>query len=165
MAGKPATISPVGVDDRLFRGTVKNVNQYAEPTGWRKANVKEYKATVSIDEPAQQLRSGMTAEVTIQCDFVPDALQIPVQAVYAHGDDFYCMVYDGRQWEARRVVCGATNDKFFVVQEGLNEADRVALNPRRYVDEVQLPKLAPEDAQRAIREGPQAPLVEQSASR
>src|SRR3972149_5075948 len=38
--GVPAVISPVGFGDRVLRGTVRKVNQYAEPTGWRQANVK-----------------------------------------------------------------------------------------------------------------------------
>ena len=71
--GMRATISPVGSGDRVLRGTVTKVNQYAEPTGWRQANVKEYKAYVSIDEPTTDLRSGMTAAVTIHCADVRDA--------------------------------------------------------------------------------------------
>ena len=105
--GMPAVISPVGFGDRVLRGTVEKVNQYAEPTGWRQANVKEYKAFVSIDDPAPDLRSGMTASVTIRCAEVPDALQVPVQAVYAHGDKFYCFVVQRRQMGSPRDQCPA----------------------------------------------------------
>jgi HlyD family secretion protein len=152
--GQPAVISPVGFGDRLLYGTVEKVNQYAEPTGWRQANVKEYKAYVAIDQPANDLRSGMTASVTIQCTEVPDALQVPVQAVYAHGDKFYCFLNNAGSWEAREVVPGPTNDKFYVIENGLNEGDHVSMNPRAYLAKVDLPKLAPELAQRAIRQRP-----------
>lgn len=158
--GLAAVISPVGFGDRVLRGTVEKVNQYAEPTGWRQANVKEYKAFVSIDEPSPELRSGMTAAVTIRCAEVPSALQVPVQAIYAHGDKFYCFVYDRGGWEARGIKPGPTNDKFFVVEAGLNEGEQVAMNPRAYVNEVSLPKLSPEEAQRAVpqrRTGPRGP--------
>lgn len=149
--GMKASINPVGSSgDKSLRGTVTKVNQYAEPTGWRQANVKEYKAFVSIDEPTADLRSGMTAAVTIHCDEVRDALQVPVQSIYTHGDKFFCFVYDGGRWEARQIKPGPTNDKFFVVESGLEVGDRVALNPRRYVAEVNLPKLPPEQAQRAV---------------
>jgi RND family efflux transporter MFP subunit len=152
--GQSAVISPVGFGDRVLRGTVDKVNQYAEPTGWRQANVKEYKAYVSIDEPAPDLRSGMTASVTIRCAEVPDALQVPVQAVYAHGDKFYCFLNNGGKWEAREIIPGPTNDKFFVVESGLNEGERVSMNPKAFLAQVDLPKLAPELAQRAIRQSP-----------
>ncbi|MGE3638110.1 MAG: efflux RND transporter periplasmic adaptor subunit, partial [Pirellulales bacterium] len=152
--GQPAIISPVGFGDRVLRGTVQKVNQYAEPTGWRQANVKEYKAYVSINDPSDDLRTGMTASVTIRCDEVPNAIQVPVQSVYSHGDKFYCFAYAGGQWEAKEIVPGPTNDKFFVVESGLNEGDKVSMNPRAYLAQVTLPKLAPEVAQRAI---PQVP--------
>jgi HlyD family secretion protein len=148
--GLAAVISPVGFGERVLHGYVEKVNQYAEPTGWRQANVKEYKALVAIDEPTTDLRSGMTTSVTIRCAEVPNALQVPVQAVYAHGRKLYCFVYDNGTWDAREIKPGPTNDKFFVVHSGLNEGDRVAMNPRGYVDQVKLPKLSPEEAQRAV---------------
>jgi multidrug efflux pump subunit AcrA (membrane-fusion protein) len=150
LPGLEAAISPVGFGDRVLHGVVEKVNQYAEPTGWRQANVKEYKAIVSIDDPTTELRAGMTAAVTVRCAEVPNALQVPVQAVYAHGSKFYCFVYSPSGWEAREIKPGPTNDKFFVVHSGLNEGDQVAMNPRAYVDQVNLPKLSPEESQRAV---------------
>lgn len=148
--GAPAVINPTGFGDRVFHGTVDRVNQYAEPVGWRQAQVKEYKAFVTIDDPSLDLRTGMTAAVTIRCEEIPDALQVPVQAMYAHGNKFYCFVYSGGRLEARQVKAGPTNDKFFVIESGLNEGDQVAMNPRGYLDQVSLPKLSPEEAQRAV---------------
>jgi HlyD family secretion protein len=158
--GLAAAIRPVGFGDRVLHGTVEKVNQYAEPTGWRQANVKEYKAYVRIDDPTPDLRAGMTAAVTIRCAEVENALQVPVQAIYAHGPKFYCFVYDNGRWDAREIKPGPTNDKFFVIESGLNEGDRVAMNPRAYLDEVSLPKLSPEEAQRAV---PQPATVEKAA--
>jgi multidrug efflux pump subunit AcrA (membrane-fusion protein) len=154
--GMAAAIKPVGFGDRVLHGEVEKVNQYAEPTGWRQANVKEYKAYVAIHDPPPDLRTGMTAAVTIRCAEVQDALQVPVQTVYAHGDKLYCFVRASQGWAARPVQPGPTNDKFFVIQSGLNEGDEVAMNPRAYLDEVSLPKLSPEEAQRAV---PQPPAV------
>jgi len=136
--------------DVVLQGTVEKVNQYAEPTGWRKANVKEYKAFVDVTNAPPGLRNGLTASVTIECAFVADALKVPVQAVYAHGEQLFCMIHDGRQWTAREVTCGPTNDKFFVIESGLEEQDRVSLNPRRFLSEVELPELPPEQQQRAV---------------
>jgi multidrug resistance efflux pump len=157
--GMPAAIRPVGFDDRVLHGTVEKVNQYAEPTGWRQANVKEYKAFVQIDDVTSDLRAGMTASVTIRCAELRNALQVPVQAVYAHGPKFYCFVYQSGRWEARQVKPGPTNDKFFVIESGLEEGDLVTMNPRAYVEFVTLPKLTPEEAQRAV---PQQDTVEKA---
>ncbi len=155
--GMPVSISPVGMGDLILLGTVEKVNQYPEPTGWRKANVKEYKAFVDVIDAPPSLRSGLTASVTIECSFVHDAIKVPVQAVYAHGEQFFCMIHDGQQWTAQEVTCGPTNDKFFVIESGLKEQDRVSLNPRRFLSEVNLPELPPEQQQRAIPQAKSAP--------
>jgi hypothetical protein len=161
--GLGAVIKPVGFGDRVLHGEVENVNQYAEPTGWRQANVKEYKAFVAIHDPPADLRSGMTAAVTVKCAEVPNALQVPVQAVYAHGDKVYCFVYDKGKWEARNVKAGPTNDKFFVIESGLDVGEQVAMNPRGYLAEVSLPKLSPEESQRAVPQPGRGPRGGQTA--
>jgi hypothetical protein len=148
--GLAAAIKPVGFGDRMIYGEVEKVNQYSEPTGWRQANVKEYKAFVAIKDPPPDLRSGMTAAVTIRCAEVPNAIQVPVQTVYAHGDKMYCFAYNSGNWEARQIKPGPTNDKFFVIESGLKEGDQIAMNPRGYLADVKLPKLSPEEAQRAV---------------
>jgi HlyD family secretion protein len=153
-SGMPATIAPIGMGDVVLHGSVEGVNQYAEPSGWRQANVKEYKAKVSIDEPATFLRSGMTAAVTIRCAFVPHALQVPVQAVYVHGREYFTFVRENGRWEARPVKCGPNNDEYFVVEQGLEEGEMVAMSPRLFLDEVTLPELPPEREQQTAARGP-----------
>lgn len=160
--GLRTDIRPVGYGDRVLHGIVEKVNQYAEPTSWRQANVKEYKAYIKIDDVAADLRSGMTAAVTIHCADVPDAIQVPVQSIYAWGPKYYCFVYDDGKWDAREVKAGPTNDKFFVIESGLNEGEQVALNPRAYVSHVSLPKLPPEEIQRAV---PQPATSERTAQK
>lgn len=163
--GMPATIAPVGTGGQILRGTVEKVSQYAEPSGWRKANIKEYKAYVTIDDSATDLRSGMTASVTIRCADIPDAIQAPVQAVYAHGKQYYAFVFNNGSWDARPLKCGPTNDKFFVIEAGLKEGDRVSMNPRAFLNQVNLPKLEPEKKQQIVRiDQPLPPKVAQETA-
>ncbi|MEM9186832.1 MAG: HlyD family efflux transporter periplasmic adaptor subunit [Planctomycetota bacterium] len=138
--GMPAVVSPIGADGVLLAGEVEKVNQYAEPSGWRKANVKEYKALVRINDQTSDLRSGMTASVTIRSVFLPGVIMTPVQSIYDHAGEDYCFVQSaGGALEARPVRCGVSNDSFVVVESGLEVADRVAVNPRALVDLVSLP--------------------------
>lgn len=162
--GMPAAVSPVGLDKK-YKGKVASVNQYAEPTGWRKANVKEYRAYVAIDDPGPELLSGMTASVTVRCESIDDALQAPVQAVFPHGPDMFCLVLRGNEWDLRKVKTGPTNDKFFVVEDGLAEGQQIVMNPRQYLNEVTLPPL-PQELKRPGPPGmPEAPgLAEPSSS-
>jgi HlyD family secretion protein len=163
-AGMPATIAPVGMGDVVLQGSVEGVNQYAEPSGWRKANVKEYKAQVKIDDTADFLRSGMTASVTIRCAFVPNAMQIPVQAVYVHGREYYAFLYAAGKWDARPIKCGPNNDEFFVIESGLDEGDTVAMSPRLFLDKVKLPELPPETENKSTQFGPRRPPGERVAA-
>lgn len=105
----------------------------------------------------------MTASVTIRCEEIPNAIQAPVQAVYAHGKDFYAFVFNDGAWEARSIKVGPTNDKFFVIEQGLAEGDRVAMNPRGYLDQVKLPELPPENKQQVVQLTPEMPAEKQAA--
>lgn len=151
--GMPAAVRLVGGGDVVLRGRVKRVNQYAEPTSWRRANVKDYKAFVGIESDSSLVKTGMTASVTISAMFEPDTLVAPVQSVYAHGDEVYCFVQRGDELAARPVELGPTNDRFFVIKEGLSENDQIAMNPRQLVGRVDLPELAPTQAQQAVENG------------
>lgn len=150
--GMPARIKPIGMEGVVLPGVVDYVNQYAEPTGWRKANVKEYKAYVKLDGSASGLRTGMTASVTIESLRQPSALQMPVQAVYLHGGQAFCFVERGGKLIAQPVTCGATNERFYVVEEGLNDSDRVAMNPRQLLELVDLPPLVENQSPPAAEE-------------
>ena len=106
----------------------------------------------------------MTASVTIRCEEIPNAIQAPVQSVYAHGRDYYAFVFRDGAWEARPIKVGPTNDKFFVIEQGLTEGDRVAMNPRAYLEQVKLPDLPPENKQQVVQLTPKAPLEEKPAA-
>src|SRR5690606_27493765 len=143
--GLSATIQPIGVEGVSLTGEVTSVNRFAEPSNWRKADVKEYKAFITVHNAEVGVRPGMTAAVTVNCDYIPDALQIPVQAIVEHGDDFYCLVRKGGAWESRLLECGLTNSEYFVVLDGLSEGEMVAMDPRHYRDQVTWPELPPKE--------------------
>lgn len=151
--GMPAAIRLVGANDEVLRGRVARVNQYAEPSNWRRANVKDYKAFIAIEEQSSVLKTGMTASVTISAMYFPDSIVAPVQSIHSHGDRLYCFVDQGESLTAREVTVGPTNDRFFVVNDGLEPGERIALNPRKLIDQVALPELSPEQTQKAVDTG------------
>ena len=87
----------------------------------------------------------MTTSVTIECNYLPDVLQVPVESLYAHGNDAYCFVQNGNGWVAKKVTRGPTNESFFVIEDGLAENDVVAMNPRKLLSDVSLPDLPKSD--------------------
>ena len=128
-------------------GVVEEVSDYPAPTSFWLQNVKEYEAKVRIENPPPGLRPGFTAQVRIRVAEVPNVLQVPVQAVLEHGNKYYCIVLKGKDsLEAREVRLGLTNDKFVIIEEGLQEGDVVLLNPREFRDKVNLPKVNEQSA-------------------
>ncbi len=135
-------------------GVVEEVSDYPAPTSFWLQNVKEYEAKVRIENPPPGLRPGFTAQVRVRVAEVPNMLQVPVQAVLEHGNKYYCILVKGKNsLEAREVRLGLTNDKFVIIEEGLQEGDVVLLNPREFRDKVNLPKLS-EQAAGTSEQGP-----------
>ena len=135
--GLPATITVDAFPDRKYKGTVKSVAVLADPGEWHSSDVKVYTTIVTIDEKVRRLRPGMSATVDIHVERVKDVLSVPVQAIVQVGEDNRCYVDASGSVELRMVTLGKTNDKFVEIREGLEEGDRVVLNPMSLVEESQ----------------------------
>jgi multidrug efflux pump subunit AcrA (membrane-fusion protein) len=93
------------------------------------AGLRTFDITVELDEIDTRLRQGMTANVTIIPDSIPEAVYVPLEAVFdgeADGEKFvYVKVRDG--FEKRSVATGAANDNHIVIEDGLKRGELVAL--------------------------------------
>src|SRR5205823_11396483 len=68
--------------NKMLEGHVKTVDTVASQTDFFSSDVKVYKTMVSIDQPLEGMRPGMSAEVTITAWASPtDVMVVPVQAV------------------------------------------------------------------------------------
>jgi len=144
--GMPAKIRVDAINNLELLGRVGKVNRYAEPGSWMSTSIKEYATTIEIITPPESIRTGMTAEVQIFVEQLPEATQIPIQAVYEHGGKTYSLVKTGPQtFETRAVTIGATNEKLATINSGINEGENVVLNLRQNLALLDLPKLAAKD--------------------
>jgi len=130
-------------DEEPMSGRVKHVNEYPEPT-WHSSGPRDYKAYVEIDNPPPSLRTGLTAKVEIRVKQLDDVLHVPVQTVYLHGGHYYVFQQDDTKWRVTEVKLGATNDESVVIERGVEVGDRIAMNPEKYLDKVDLPELTDE---------------------
>jgi hypothetical protein len=140
-SGMSVSIEFDAIRGKKFRGRVTRVNQYAEPTSWRTGNIREYAAFIEIFDPPAEVRSGMSAEVRILAEQKSEALQVPVQALYETRGRFFCLLKEGDRWETREIQVGSSNDSYMTIQSGLDEGQRVVLNPRAYADRLELPDM------------------------
>lgn len=114
-------------------GTVKSVSPLADSTRWwMNGGAKEYATIVEIDKmPSEDIKPGMTSEVSILVNELTDVLAVPVQAVTERRREKYAYVQVGDKFERRTVKVGDTNDKLVQILEGLSEGEAVALDARK----------------------------------
>ena len=133
--GLSATIRVDAFQNRTYNGSVESVAVLPDQGDWMSSDTKVYQTIVTIDEEVEQLKPGMTAGVAIHIDRLRDVLSVPVQAVVQIRDDSSCYVDAGGKTERRIVQPGRTNDKFIEILKGLDEGDRVVLNPTAIIGE------------------------------
>lgn len=123
-------------------GKVRKVSEYPLPTSSYTSHLKNYATMIEIENPPQDIRPGMTAQVSVQVEHLDNVLQIPIQAVFEKSGRHFCLhTSDGEHFEPREVALGSNNSKFIVVRHGLDEHDQVVMTPKPYFDDVNWPAL------------------------
>ncbi|WP_302119522.1 efflux RND transporter periplasmic adaptor subunit [Allorhodopirellula heiligendammensis] len=150
--GMPAKIRIDALPNLGLTGHVAKVNRYAEPGSWFSSSIKEYGVIVEITNPPDNIRTGMTAAVEVFVEQLPDATQVPIQAVYEHDKKMYALVQTGVQdFQTRQVKISATNDTMASITEGLVAGDKAVLNLREHLALMDLPEVVAEDNSDMIR--------------
>lgn len=132
--GQPVTVRIDAFPDRVYTGSVKSIGVLPEQGSWHNSDSKMYETYVTIDEDVNELKPGMTAMVEIHIDQVDDVLTVPVQAVQQKGKETYLFTERDGRVVRQDIEVGRTNDKFVEIKSGLNEGDRVVLNPLAVID-------------------------------
>jgi RND family efflux transporter MFP subunit len=165
--GQKAEIHLDALPNIALHGTVKNVAPLAQSQGFWERGVKEYVTIVTIDDlpPEAGLKPGMTAEVKIMANQLPDVLVVPVQCVTEYEGKHCSYVAGAKGIERRDVTVGENNEKFVEIKEGLAEAERVTLDARiRMAAEVKARESSPESLKQAPPAGKAPATVAKSVS-
>ena len=134
--GQRVLISVDAFPDRPLRGTVGEVTAINTPLN--ASDVRVYYANVEIDQGFDDLRPGLSAEVTFKIDKRPDVARVPLESVRWVGNKAYVALYDRSTAEAReqhawhwRVIeLGLSDSQFAEVTSGLQVGDRIVSVPR-----------------------------------
>lgn len=145
--GMPATIQIEGLPGVTLQGCVSKVNDFPAEGNWFNSAVKEYETMVDVTNPPPGLRPGMTAQVAIRVESLPEAIQVPVQAVAEINGKHYCLRKDrAGLLSAQAVTLGTSNDKFLVIRDGIAADDELLLDPRGRLSKMTLPAAATDPA-------------------
>jgi len=140
--GQRATIRLEAFPNEVFDGMVRTVNDFPEPSNFTGGTMsREYLTTVTVLNPPEGIKVGLTAEVRIVVNEIPDALLLPMQAVFEYGGVMYAVTFKDGKWDKIKVKTGAANDREAVILEGLNEGDEVVLGAWAHRDKIDLPRL------------------------
>ena len=116
------------IADREFTGRIQQISTIATSDftgGWPFS--RNFDLSISLDQTDTRLRPGMTAQVTVVVDRVPNALTIPAQAMFQKSGQNVAYVWTGSKFQERVIEIGRRSGDRIMVAKGLRPDDRVAL--------------------------------------
>ncbi len=134
-----STIVLEALPDQVLTGRVSRVNEYPlRSQNFYMSHVKEYAAEIEIDVPPKTLRPGMTAQVSIVAEQIEEAIQVPIQAVFGREGRHFCVVASDEGFTTREVEVGPANEKFLMIQKGVQPGEQVVMAPMQYDGQIDL---------------------------
>lgn len=168
--GLPCRIRIDAYPGEIYNGVVASVSSVPMAGSWPNTDLREYATEIHLNdevEKVRKLRPGLTAQVEILIDNRSDILQVPVQSILTIGGKQFSFVINNGEAELRTVKIGQSNQSHVEILDGIEEGERVVLNPRsRYPK-----KISDLEADLAKQEGeevsdievPQAPAKDEQA--
>ena len=131
--GQQAQIEFEALAGRRFAGAVSSVGTVArevwiweDPTA--EANQRVFDVMVKISQTgAGGLKPGLTGRAQIVTKRLPDALFVPLDAVFERAGKSLIYVKDGNRFVQREVETGDRSDIAVVIRKGLSDKEAIAL--------------------------------------
>ena len=128
---QPANITVAAFPEKTFTGRVLKKAPLADQTDFLNPDLKVYLTDVSIEGANEDLKTGMTADVEVIINELHDIIYVPIQSVTTVEEKKICYVM-GSAVEKREVETGLFNENFVEIKSGLNEGEKVLLNPPKW---------------------------------
>ena len=122
------TVHLDAIPDRQFTGKIEEISTIATEdysAGW--PIPRNFDLRIALDQLDPRQRPGMTAQITIIVDCIPDVLIIPVHATFQKGGVTFAYVWDGSKFRQHVVEVSKRSGDRVVIGKGLQTGDRVAL--------------------------------------
>ena len=129
--GKRALVRVDAAANEVIKGEVASVAPMSDPNSNFGSDIKVYTTYVAIDGDTAKLnlRPGMSAQVEILVDELPDVLTVPVQAILQFKDKDWVFIKEGDSFVKQEISVGVSNDQHVEVKKGLKDGDLVAMTP------------------------------------
>jgi biotin carboxyl carrier protein len=165
--GQPVALTLDADPTKQLTGKVASVANVGEQRPNTDAKVFEVHITVTQSDTT--LRPGMTTGNAIETTRVPDALSIPLEAMYSDSGVTFAYRQSGGRVVKQEIASGSMNDHAVIVERGLAQGDRVLLSPPASPERLKLLRLpaarAAGRADTAAARPPRAPHADPPARR
>ena len=125
---QPVTVHLDAIPDRQFTGKIEEISTIASEdytAGW--PIPRDFDLRITLDQLDPRLRPGMTAQITIIADRLPNVLIIPVQATFQKEGETFAYIWQGSKFRQQSIEVSRRSGDRVVIAKGLQAADRVAL--------------------------------------
>jgi HlyD family secretion protein len=125
---QPVTLQLDAIADRQFTGKVEHIGTIATSdfsSGWPVP--RNFDLEIAFNESDPRLKPGMTVQVTVIVDRVPNAITIPAQASFLKSGQTVAYVWRGSKFEERVIQIERRSRDRILVSSGLQPGDMVAL--------------------------------------
>lgn len=116
------------IPDHQFTGKIEEISTIATEdytAGW--PIPRNFDLRITLDQLDPRLRPGMTAQISVIVDRIPNVLIVPVHATFQKEGDTFAYVWGGSKFRQLPIEVSRRSGDRVVVAKGLQEGDRVAL--------------------------------------
>jgi HlyD family secretion protein len=127
-AMQPVTVQLNAIPDRQFTGHIEQIGAIASldfSSGW--PITRNFILEIALDQTDPRFKPGITGQVTVIVDRVPNAITIPTQAMFQKSGENVAYVWRGNQFEERAIEVGRRSGDKILVAKGVNPGEQVAL--------------------------------------
>ncbi len=127
-AKQPVTVQLNAIPDRQFTGHIEQISAIASldfSSGW--PITRNFILEIVLDQSDPRFKPGITGQVTVIVDRVPNAVTIPAQAMFQKSGQNLAYVWRGTQFEERAIEIGRRSGDRIMVAKGVSPGEQVAL--------------------------------------
>jgi len=122
------TVQLNAIPDRQFTGHIEQIGAIASldfSSGW--PLTRNFILEIVLDQTDPRFKPGISGQVTVVVDRVPDALTIPAQALFLKSGQNVAYVWQGSQFEEREIEVGRRSGDKVLIAKGVAAGEKVAL--------------------------------------
>jgi len=127
-AKQPVTVQLNAIPDRQFTGHIEQIGAIASldfSSGW--PITRNFILEIVLDQSDPRFKPGITGQVTVIVERVPNAVTLPAQAVFQKSGQNVAYVWRGAQFEERSIEVRRRSGDRIMIAKGVSPGEQVAL--------------------------------------